>query len=341
MNTIKQVVIRQPMEVVVQDAAMPVCGPEEVLLKLLYGGICGSDLSVYKGTMSGVSYPRIAGHEFSAQVVAVGAKVSDLDIGSVVTGNPYFNCGTCYSCRRGLVNCCTSNKTCGVQRDGIFGQYISLPRERVYNGNGLDAKRLALVEPFCIGYHAIKRANITPGEKVLVVGAGTIGILAALAALHMGAEVTLCDVAADKLRLAAELGIQHTILNDGSKPLTHYVEEYTNGDGFDVAVEAVGLPQTMEDCIASAAFGGRIVLIGVIKGPSEFHFDVIRNNYLTVIGSRNAVGSDFEEVIALVGSNRFPVEKLISEIFPMDQAPEAFDFFARNGATNFKVLLQF
>ena len=341
MKTIKQVVIEDVSKISIQTADMPTYGEDEVLLKLLYGGICGSDLSVYKGVMAGSAYPRIAGHEFSAEVVAVGRHITDLPVGTIVTGNPYFNCGTCYSCQRGLVNCCVSNETAGVQRDGVFRQYITLPRTRVYDGKGVLPQKLALVEPFCIGYHAAKRAHICKGEKVLIVGAGTIGMMAALAVLTMGGEVTLCDVSPDKLKLADTFGVHHTILNDGSRPLSEYVAEFTGGNGYDIAIEAVGLPQTVDDCINSLAFGGRAVLIGVVKHSAEFLFDKIRHKYLTVIGSRNALREDFEAVVDIVRSDSFPVDQLISKIFPMEDAADAFDFFAKHGDTNFKIMLKF
>jgi len=341
MEKIRQVVIQQPYQVAIQEAPLPSPGPDEVLLQVLYGGICGSDLSVYKGTMAGAETPRIAGHEFSARVAAVGSQVTDLEIGTLVTANPYFNCGTCYSCRRGLLNCCISNETSGVQRDGVFRDYIIMPRSRVYEGIGLSPKTLALVEPFCIGYRAVKRLALSPGERVLVVGGGTIGMMAAIAALSMGAEVTLCDIAPAKLSLAQDFGIQHTILNDGSRPLAEMVADLTGGDGYDAAVEAVGLNQTMQNCIDSVAYGGRIVLIGLIKQPSQFTFDTMRLKFLTMMGSRNALREDFEEAIQLFRSGRFPMEKLISQVFPVEQSAQAFDFFAKNGATNFKIMLEF
>lgn len=182
--TNRSILIQAPEDVRVIDSPMPERKPGQVLLKLLYGGICGSDLGSYRGTFAYFDYPRIPGHEFSAEILECDeGNAYGLRPGMIVTGNPYFNCGSCYSCRRGLVNACTHNETLGCQRDGVFSTYCVLPEERIYDGKGLSPKALAAIEPFCIGYHGAKRASIHPGERVLVVGAGTIGVLTAMSAI--------------------------------------------------------------------------------------------------------------------------------------------------------------
>ena len=178
----KAICIEEPGKVVVKDIDKPVRKPGEALLKMLYGGICGSDLGSYRGANAYVSYPRIPGHELAAEIVEIDENDKGLKPGMIVTCNPYFNCGSCYSCRRGLVNACTDNQTMGVQREGGFAEYITMPIERIYDGKGLPAKTLALIEPFCISWHGVSRADVKAGERVLVVGAGTIGVLAAVAA---------------------------------------------------------------------------------------------------------------------------------------------------------------
>lgn len=191
----KAMFIDTPGQVSIKELPMPVPKRGEALLKVLYGGICGSDLGSYRGTFAYFSYPRTPGHEFSAEIVEIEPNDRGLEKGMIVTCNPYFNCTQCYSCQRGLVNCCTTNQTMGVQREGAFAEYITMPIERIYDGKGLSPKTLAPIEPFCISYHGVTRANTTKGDKVLIIGAGTIGVLAAVAAKSLGAEVTICDVA--------------------------------------------------------------------------------------------------------------------------------------------------
>ena len=260
----------------------------------------------------------------------------------IVTCNPYFNCGHCYSCQRGLVNCCTSNETMGAQRDGAFSEYITMPIERIYDGKGLSAKTLALIEPFCISYHGISRANIQPNDKVLVIGAGTIGVLAAVAAKAKGAKVYISDVAENKINYAIEtFGLDGGILNDSPENFIKRVEEITNGNYFDVTIEAVGLPSTFQACIDAAAFGARMVQIGVGKRTHEFDFTLLQKKELNVYGSRNALKKDFLELIDLVKSGKVDLEKIVTNTYNLDEADKAFQDFSKNAASMLKVVIKF
>ena len=338
----KTIIINKPGEVEIIEQAMPVRKQGEALLKILYGGICGSDLGTYRGTFAYASYPRIPGHEFSAEIIEIGDNDRNLKPGMIVTCNPYFNCGHCYSCQRGLVNCCTSNETMGAQRDGAFSEYITMPIERIYDGKGLSAKTLALIEPFCISYHGISRANIQPNDKVLVIGAGTIGVLAAVAAKAKGATVYISDVAENKMNYAIEtFGLDGGILNDSPENFIKRVEEITNGNYFDVTIEAVGLPSTFQACIDAAAFGARMVQIGVGKRTHEFDFTLLQKKELNVYGSRNALKKDFLELIDLVKSGKVDLEKIVTNTYNLDEADKAFQDFSKNAASMLKVVIKF
>ena len=338
----KTIIINKPGEVEIIEQAMPVRKQGEALLKILYGGICGSDLGTYRGTFAYASYPRIPGHEFSAEIIEIGDNDRNLKPGMIVTCNPYFNCGHCYSCQRGLVNCCTSNETMGAQRDGAFSEYITMPIERIYDGKGLSAKTLALIEPFCISYHGISRANIQPNDKVLVIGAGTIGVLAAVAAKAKGAKVYISDVAENKMNYAIEtFGLDGGILNDSPENFIKRVEEITNGNYFDVTIEAVGLPSTFQACIDAAAFGARMVQIGVGKRTHEFDFTLLQKKELNVYGSRNALKKDFLELIDLVKSEKVDLEKIVTNTYKLDEADKAFQDFSKNAASMLKVVIKF
>lgn len=333
--------INKPGEIQLLEAEVPKPRPGEALLKLLYGGICGSDLGTYRGTFAYSSYPRIPGHEFSAEIVEIEENDKGLKKGMVVTANPYFNCGTCYSCRRGLVNCCTSNETMGAQRDGGFSQYITMPIERIYDGQGLSGKTLALIEPFAISHHGVKRGNVKKGDKVLVIGAGTIGVLAMISAKLSGAEVYISDVAQGKLDYALELGADGVILNSDPARFSSEVDEITNGDGFDVTIEAVGLPSTFQNCIDAAAFGGRVVLIGIGKQNLDFNFSMIQKKELNIYGSRNAVKADFEELIDIVNKGKVNLEKIITNVYDFEDSEKAFKDFDQNAGEMLKVVLKF
>lgn len=337
----REIVIAAPGQILVRDAQMPVRRPGEVLLKLLYGGICGSDLGSYRGTFAYFDYPRIPGHEFSARIVECDPdNPFGWKPGMVVTGNPYFNCGTCYSCRRGLVNACTDNQTLGCQRDGVFREYFVLPQNRLYDGKGMRPKCLAAIEPFCIGYHGAKRADLKAGENVLVMGAGTIGVVTAISAKLFGCQVTMADVVPKKLEIARSFGVDYVILNDNPEHFAQQVAERTGSNGFDAVFEAVGLPETFLRCLEASCFGGRVVDIGVGKRNLDFNYTMIQKKELNIFGSRNALKEDFLQLIDLVNSGQIPLEKLITNVYDFAQAPQAFADFSEHGGNMLKVMLR-
>ena len=338
----KTIIINKPGDVNIIDTPKPMRKKGEALLKVLYGGICGSDLGTYRGTFAYASYPRIPGHEFSAEIVEIDENDRNLKPGMIVTCNPYFNCTKCYSCQRGLVNCCTSNETLGAQRDGAFSEYITMPIERIYDGKGLPAKTLALIEPFCISYHGVSRADVKAGDNVLVIGAGTIGVLAAVAAKAKGAKVYISDVAEKKMNYAVEtFGLDGGILNDSHENFIQRVEEITGGNYFDVTIEAVGLPSTFLNCIEAAAYGARVVQIGVGKKNVDFDFTLLQKKELNVFGSRNALKKDFLELIDLVKSGKVDLEKIVTNTYSLDEADKAFSDFDKNAASMLKVVIKF
>lgn len=333
--------INEPGTVEIKSITKPKPSKGEALLKILYGGICGSDLGSYRGTFAYFEYPRTPGHELSAEIIEVDNNDYGFKPGMLVTMNPYFNCGKCYSCQRGLVNACTTNQTMGVQREGGFSEYITMPIERLVDGKNLSPKSLALIEPFCISYHGVKRANVCEKDTVLIVGAGTIGILAAVAAKAKGAKVYIADVAEQKLSYALGFGVDGTILNDSPESFDKKVLEATNGNGFDVTIEAVGLPSTFQNCIDAASFGGRVVLIGVGKKNLDFNFTIIQKKELNVYGSRNALTSDFVELINIVNSGQIDLERVITNIYKFSDASKAFEDFSNNASSMLKVLIEF
>lgn len=338
----KTIMIHEPGKVELIKTEMPERKSGEALLKILYGGICGSDLGTYRGSFAYASYPRIPGHEFSAEIVEIDENEFGLKKGMIVTCNPYFNCKTCYSCQRGLLNCCEHNETMGAQRDGAFSQYITMPLERIYDGKGLSAKRLALIEPFCISYHGVSRAKVGPGDHVLVIGAGTIGVLAAIASKAAGAKVYIADVAEEKMTYAIEkFHLDGGILNETSEVFSNKVNEITLGKGFDVTIEAVGLPNTFQNCIDAAAFGARVVQIGVGKKNVDFNFTLLQKKELNVFGSRNALKKDFLELIELLRTEKVNIDEVVTDVYRLDNADKAFEDFSKNAASMLKVMIDF
>lgn len=337
----KAIQIKQPKSISFIDIEKPKRKKNEALLKILYGGICGSDLGSYRGTMAYFSYPKVPGHEFSAEIIEIDENKKGLKPGMIVTCNPYFNCKKCYSCEKGLVNACMDNQTMGVQRDGAFSEYITMDIDRIYDGKGLNPKVLSVIEPFCISYHGVSRANVTKGDKVLVVGAGTIGVLAALAAKSKGAQVWVSDVVEGKLKIAETFNIDGTILNKNNDSFLEQVNNITNSNGFDVTIEAVGLPSTFINCIDATCFGGRMVLVGVGKKNADFNFTLLQKKELNVYGSRNALEKDFLELIDLVKKGEIPLDKIITNVYKFKDSKKAFEDFDNNPGDMLKVIIDF
>ena len=337
----KAITIVSPSVVEIREIEKPVPGKDEALLRPLFGGICGSDLNSYRGTNAYLTYPRIPGHEFSAEIVEIGENNRGFKVGDIVTANPYFNCGGCYSCRHGLVNACMSNQTMGVQREGGFSEFMVMPVSRLISGKGLDPKTLALIEPFCIGYHGIQRAGVREGDNVLVVGAGTIGVLAAIAAKSRGAKVWICDVAPKKLEYAMNFGLDGMILNDSPENFEKAWKGITDQNGFDVTVECVGLPSTLQNCLDAACFGGRVAVIGVGKHNIDLDFTIIQKKELNIFGSRNALTRDFEELIDTVKNQGLQLDGVVTNVYPFEKAAQAFEDFHQNAGSMLKVMIEF
>ena len=337
----RSIVIPAPGTVEVREIPPPERKPGEALLRVLWGGVCGSDLSTYRGTSAYAKYPCTIGHEFSAEVVEADENAFGIRKGMIVTCNPYFNCGTCYSCGRGFVNCCTDNQTMGVQRGGAFSDYITMPYERIYDGQGIHPRTLALIEPFCISHHAISRAGVTAQDRVLVMGCGTIGLLAAMAARLKGAQVYIADISAEKLSYAARLGLENGIVNTSPETMEQAVLEATGGDRFDACVEATGVPEAFITCIDSAASQGRVVDVGVSKRNADLRYTEIQRKELNIFGSRGALKSDFMQTMAYVRNGQIDLEQIISREFPMEQAKAAFEDLDANSAGILKTVFTF
>ncbi len=335
----KAVIVQEPGKIAIEERDIPKIKEDEALLRVKYCGICGSDVATYTGNQPFASYPRVPGHEFCALIEEIGPNDFGFKKGMAVTANPYFNCGKCYPCRKGNLNCCEDNKTMGVHIDGSFCEYIAMPISRLYNGKGLSLKELALIEPFSISYHAANRGNIQKGDNVLVIGAGAIGLFAMISAKLKGANVYVADVFEKRLELAKELGAIETI-NVSTQNLKEETNRITNGDGMDVCMEAVGLPQTFLDSIECAAFAGKVILIGNGKKETTFNHSIILKKELNIYGSRNSL-NDFEPLIDIVGKQEIDILKIVSRTVSLEDTEQAFKALVNNDGSLFKLMIEF
>jgi threonine dehydrogenase-like Zn-dependent dehydrogenase len=337
----KAITIWGEREVALVEREKPQAGAGEVLVKVQYAGFCGSDLNTWLGKNPMVRLPVIPGHEIGATIEAVGEGApEELQPGMPCTINPYTSCGHCPSCRNGRPNACQFNQTLGVQRDGAMCEYKAVPWRKVIADNALTPRRFALVEPMSVGFHAVSRARVTDLDIVMVVGCGMIGIGALVRAVLRGARVIAVDVDDDKLELAKQLGA-HCTINSVTEDVHTRLQEFTDGAGPGVVIEAVGAPVTYRMAINEVAFTGRVVCIGYAKSEIAFETKYFVMKELDIRGSRNAMPEDFRAVIEYVKRNPDVVEKFISGVFAPEQAKEALDGWATNPGKVFRILIKF
>jgi len=281
------------------------------LLKIISVGICGTDYHAYEGTQPYFNYPRILGHEIAAEIVQTGEE-SGFNIGELVTISPYFYCGKCIACRNGKTNCCEDIRVGGVHVDGAMTEYISVPDHHIIAGNGLSADELVLVEPLAIGAHGIRRAMVQPGEFVLVIGAGPIGLGTMNFARIAGAQVIALDVNAQRLAFCADkFDLEYTI-NGAQEDVIKRLKEITNGDMPTVVIDCSGNLKAINGAVYYMAHGARFVMIGLQKQDLVISHPEFHKREATLMSSRNALPADFQQVITSIKNGLVKPEDYIT-----------------------------
>jgi threonine dehydrogenase-like Zn-dependent dehydrogenase len=334
----KAVVVQQPGKATLTDIPEPSSSPGESLLQIRMIGLCGTDLSTFRGKNPLVTYPRVLGHEVAATILDTGSGLDDLREGTAVTLAPYTACGECPSCQRGRPNACKSNQTLGVQRDGALTERIAIPAEKLYTAT-LSLKELCLVEPLTVGFHAATRGRVTKHDTVAVFGCGGVGLGAISASAFHGARVIAIDMDDAKLEIARKAGATE-LIHSGNEDLHTRLSKLTDGRGPDCIIEAIGLPQTFRASVEEVAFTGRVVYIGYAKEPVAYETSLFVRKELDILGSRNALPEDFREVIRMLEERRFPVDDVISAIVPLEEAPEILQQWSSNPAAFTKIMVQ-
>jgi 2-desacetyl-2-hydroxyethyl bacteriochlorophyllide A dehydrogenase len=288
-------------------AEMPQSAPEGwVLVDITAAGLCGTDYHIYEGKHPFLQYPRVIGHELSGRVSADAAGWSK---GTAVVINPYLSCGECRACQRGKPNCCTQIQVLGVHRDGGICARIAVPAGNLYAAGDLGPEAAAMVEFLAIGAHAVRRGEVAAGDRVLVTGAGPIGLGVALFAKARGAEVHLLDTTPARLEQARGLGFEHLL------------GAVAAGDGFDVVFDATGNGAAMEAGFAHVAHGGTYVLVSVVQGNISFSDPEFHKREMRLIGSRNATAEDFDTVMEALRSGEVSAKALLSERISLADLP--------------------
>ncbi|MEP6823519.1 MAG: zinc-binding alcohol dehydrogenase family protein [Ramlibacter sp.] len=316
------VICESPGTLRAQDRPMPQRLDDEVLLRVKRVGVCGTDLHIFTGDQPYLNYPRVMGHELSG-IVEEAPAGSHLVAGDTVYVMPYLSCGHCVACRQGKTNCCVNIQVLGVHRDGAFTEYLSVPQHFVHKAEGVTLDQAAMVEFLAIGAHAVRRAGVREAQRVLVVGAGPIGMAAMIFSGLNGAKVTALDTRRDRLDFCTR-HLQMTacvqVADDDEKRLA----ELTSGEFFDVVFDATGNAKAMERGFRFVAHGGSYVLISIVGKTISFADPEFHKRETTLLGSRNATTEDFEAVLAAMRAGRIPDVALNTHRLTLAEVPAGF-----------------
>lgn len=338
----KAVVVDEPFKLRIAEVPNPeIKADDEVLIKVVAGGICGSDVGIYKGTNSLATYPRLIGHEYGGEVVEVGPAVKNVKVGDVVAVDPVRYCGHCYACTHGRHNVCSTLEVTGVHRDGGFAEYVVAPAEACYP---LDTTKISkdlagLVEPYSIGCQVNHRAETGEGDKVLVMGSGPIGATIMQFAKARGAWVMMTDIVDERLAKVKDMGAD-VVVNVAKEDLKEAVMKYTDNEGMTVVVDSVCSVDSFPQALDLACPAGRVVTLGTGAKPSAISEVDFTKKELNVVGSRLS-NFRFPEVIEAFEKGLVTPEKLRTHTFHFTEAQKAFDFMKEHPEEVCKVALSF
>lgn len=342
----KAALLVQPKKIEIEDVNIPDIKEKEVLIKVKRAGICGSDNHIFnKGEIASVKakFPFILGHECSGQIVEIGRDVKNLKIGDRIAIEPFTNCGECEFCKKGQFNLCNHYHFLAAPPDdnGVFVEYLAHDYRHCYLlPENLSYEEGALIEPLAITIQAFERSNLEIGNPILIIGAGTIGLLTLMLVKTLGAgKCVVIDYYDEKLEIAKKLGADFT-LNVNDEGLLPKAREISKGKGFPVIFDSVGKENTTMFSVELAKKGGTIVIIGLSDDKSRFVINKVVNKMLTLNGTLDFAFDSFEKAISLVEQNKISVTKIISHYFNFNEINKAFENFNCNNKTTVKTIIK-
>lgn len=337
----KAIQVLKPGSIAIVEKDIPLISNEnEVIVKVKYAGICGSDMHIYHGTSPVATYPRVIGHEFVGEIVEKGSKVKTVEIGDHVVVEPIVYCGECYACKNGRPNICRELEVIGVHRDGGFQEYVVLNEKNVHKfDTGLKWRDAVLIEPFTIAAQVTWRGDVKKDDFVYIVGAGPIGLAILQYAKYKGAKCIISDLYDSKLEVAKSLGADY-IINSKTDNSIEKVMEITDGMGSNVTIDAVGIPQIFEQAVEVTSIAGRIVIMGFVEQPSRIAQLEITKKELTIVGSRLQTNK-FGEVVELFNKGKFNTDIFVTKVFKFEEIREAIKMIENNPESTRKILLEF
>ena len=322
---------------VVGDVEIVAPGAGEVRLDVAYTGICGTDLHILDGEMDQrVRPPAVVGHEMSGRIAELGPGITGWAVGDPVTVMPLRWCGKCPACMRGHNHICQQLNFMGIDSPGSLQSSWTVPTDVLLRlPDGLALEQAALVEPTAVAVHDVRRAAIAAGEKVVVVGAGPIGLLIGAVSRTLGAEVLMLEVSAERRATATEVGLR--VLDPARTDAVAFVNDWTGNAGADVAFEVSGSAAGVEAATHVLAVRGRLVIVAIHSTPREVDLFRLFWRELVIVGARVYQRPDFETAIQLLNDGEIPTETMISRVVSLDDVADAFAALARGSVV--KVLV--
>jgi 2-desacetyl-2-hydroxyethyl bacteriochlorophyllide A dehydrogenase len=306
---VEALVCVEPGKLELQERGAPRASADLALVRPRRIGICGTDYHILQGMHPYLQYPRVMGHELAVEVIDAPSG-SGLSSGDLCVVNPYLSCGRCIACRKEKPNCCVNVSVLGVHQDGGMAQLLALPPGNLIPARGLTADQCAAVEFLAIGAHAVRRGGVCDRDRVLVVGAGPIGLGVAIFSSLAGASVSVRDRDPERVEVAHSIAKLETGLTGADT--SRAVELASDAEGYDVVFDATGNQKAMESGFEFVAHGGRYVLVSVVKESITFTDPDFHRKEMTLLGSRNATAEDFEHVMAAIRAGHVPVDRLIT-----------------------------
>ncbi|WP_308491275.1 zinc-dependent alcohol dehydrogenase [Microbacterium terrisoli] len=307
-------------------------GADDVRIAVAYVGICGTDLHVFHGDMdSRVTMPATIGHEMSGTISAVGSAVEGWSVGDAVTVMPLSWDGTCPACLAGNTHICQNLDFIGIDSPGALQQYWDVPADVLVRlPAGVSLRDAALVEPVAVAVHDVRRSGLVAGDKVVVIGAGPIGVLIATVATSFGAEVVIAEIDPGRRAAAEQMGLK--TLDPSGADQEAWVDEWTGHAGADVVFEVSGAAAAVLGATSLVKVRGTLVVVAIHPQPRPIDLHRLFWRELRILGTRVYERTDFEHAVELVAGGEIPADALITRIVPLSETESAFHSLEAGGA---------
>lgn len=315
----------------VEDVPIPIFGDNEVLVRISYAGICGSDLHIFRKGMFVQSIPIIMGHEFSGIIQEIGSDVKGLKSGDHVIGDPRVSCNQCKWCKGGSYNLCTELGFIGEVSPGCFAEYLVMDSQKLFKiPSSISLEKAALIEPLSVAVHIVQNSDLRFDKKIGIVGAGPIGLLTLLLAKNFSNDITVIDLSSSRLEKAKILGANKIIKN--------FPKNYS--ESVEIVIEAVGIEETFNGSLEWISPHGRLVMGGIFENDIKIYEpNIILNKEVHLLGINAYTNEDIKTAIKLISdkSNRF--DEIITDVLSISDAIDGFRLLTNSKKKSIKVLL--